>query len=136
MKIENIPAGPQLDALVAMAQWWELIQLTSSSGWMLHPSDYEGIYKWFTEDGEKPPINKEDYTPSTTPAQWAELIEAFDVSVWVAYDDKTEAKLFGAQTESGRGVYSRAGYGEAICKAVIAAKWGDVIPDDVWEKVK
>ena len=73
------------------------------------------------------------YSPSTVPAQWAELIEPFvDNIKWSGI----KQIAIDWHVRSGGHVKSASTLGMAICKAVIASKWGDEIPDEIWENVK
>lgn len=116
MKTADLVADHRTDALVALARKWELLK-------------QDGL--WKDTDGYGRPVDS--YSPSTTRAQWAELIEVFEmdifsrkkstlVAIWI--DDDTQLRFI-AKT-----------IGLAICKAVIAAKWGDELPDEIWDLLK
>ena len=123
MKTADLVAGPQADALVALAQDGDIKLSVNWPVVTLGPA-YMLVY-----------------SPSTNPAQWVELIEVlvdfltdypviqqFNKDTWGIYCPKWGDK-------NGDYVYAPT-IGLAICKAVIAAKWGDTIPDEIWEKVK
>ncbi len=114
MQTSELVAGQQTDALVALAQDWEVKPLLTSY--------------WMERGSDKVIMPIDDYSPSTTRAQWAGLIEVFKLSP--VYDESAWYVIG----------YRECGYsdtpGLAICKAVIAAKWGDEIPDEILEKVK
>ncbi len=122
MKTADLVAGQRVDALIALAQDWEYI---GRKGNKLKAA------VWMAGEGRL--IKVSGYLPSTNHAQWAELRLIFRVRTAPMYQDGdliywtagTHACLWDATT-----------LGLAICKAVIAAKWGDEIPDAIWEKVK
>lgn len=125
MKIADLKADATTDALVAMAQGWE---------W--HESNGEGIDCWFKRGAKPWTLAMQNYHPTTNPAQWAELVGEFKVSVkWMYCDKRWEACTDRNQPEAtliwGVGLTPAL----AICKAVIASVWGDEIPDAIWEKV-
>jgi len=111
--------------LTALAQGWELEKPTA---W----DDDELVW---VDNGDLI-IYQKDYTPSSGNAQTYELIEKFNLEVNGLYkeacycknkdpDCKVYWKCIEAKTPA-----------LAICKAVIASKWGNTIPDNVMEKVK
>jgi hypothetical protein len=124
METSELEAGQITDALVALAQGWELIDF---------PGD--GAMYWDDPNGSSIELEYK-YTPSTTgKAQCFELIEKFQFTVefvpaigWrcaLDFIDEPQVEIVGCSTPA-----------LAICKAVIASKWGDMIPDEMWEKVK
>ena len=125
MKTADLVAGPQTDALVALARDWEVERY--HQGWRVIRGKciayHIGVVGWG---------NPANYSPSSTPAQWAELMVTFDV--WLSSDDAV--KFASCLPHVNRAVQEGKTHGLAICKAVIAAKWGDEIPDEIWEKVK
>lgn len=135
MKTADLVAGPQTDALVALAQDWEVERYRQ--GWRVIRGKciayHIGVVGWG---------NPVSYSPSTTRAQWAELIEEFEVGLSKAPKSWGKDKQYGWQANilstDECNVFMAYGLSPAlaICKAVIAAKWGDVIPDAIWEKVK
>ncbi len=118
MKTADLAAGPQTDALVALAQELPLSSEFNQDDHILVGVGDGDLYR---------------YSPSSTPAQWAELIEVFPM----VYGARIEPGKHKAQCLEGFVVElsDSATAGLAICKAVIAAKWGDTIPDEIWEKV-
>ena len=123
--VSTLKAGPTLNALVALAQGW--IWNGKDSCWMIPVQtitgdiDFDAIVK---------------YQPSINGAQAFELIEKFKtdidcdeclwtVIIWPAYGlSANVVKQKGTTTA------------EAICKSVVASKYGDTIPDDVMESLK
>ena len=126
MRTANLVAGPQTDALVALARDWH----RQCGGW------FSGL-----RYGEsKFIISKKEYSPSTTRAQWAELQQTFLVDV-LHNSDNVQAwachNIAGESIEEPIDCFAGLKQdGLAICKAVIAAKWGDEIPDEIWDRVK
>ena len=127
MSIEtnSLKAVPTLDALVALAQGW--IRNSKDSCWMIPVQtitgdiDFDAIVK---------------YQPSINGAQAFELIEKFKtdidcdeclwtVTIWPIYGLSADVAKQKGSTPA-----------EAICKAVVASKYGDTIPDDVMESLK
>jgi len=126
MKTADLIAGPQLDALVALAQDWE---------WEFNSRGYCII--WI--DGGIIGVNSVLYSPSTNRSQWAELVEVFNVQLLPLADDGKYTGEWEAAVITEIGLvsgYSPSTPGLALCKAVITAEWGDEIPDEIWEKVK
>jgi len=122
MKISELKAGATLDALVALAQ----PDLQLGDDWK---QDGYIILGGF---GGTPPIK---YDPSSGNAQTYELIEKFGVAVSPESHGKWCAEYYG-DGHVNPVEYWGSTSAEAICKAVIASKWGDTIPDEIWEKAK
>ena len=126
MKVSELTDLKQIDQLVAIAQGWEV-----------HVND-SGVYKkeLVTSMGGAEYYNYPEYDPTSGNAQTYELIEKFNLTSlqlkdsWRYYSHET----FGSHSYVGRGEGSTPAI--AICKAVIASKWGDTIPDDVMEQVR
>lgn len=118
MQTSDLVAGQQTDALVALAQGWDI---KLSVDW---PVVTLG------------PAYMRVYSPSTNPAQWAELIPLLHGVIIEQDGDSYYIYVGGIDSLSGMWLSVDESIGLAICKAVIAAKWGDVIPDEIWEKVK
>lgn len=116
-KTNSLTAGPTLDALVALAQGWYRIK---SGG------------EWWDDRVPQPfKVYVKSYQPSTNGMQAFELIEKFKIDVlWE--DDKWGA--FSDCDATGTN-YMASTPAEAICKAVVASKWGYIIPDDIMEQV-
>ena len=126
MKTADLVADHRTDALVALARAWELREDMLGVAW------YEGA------DNKCAIVNKDDYSPSSTRAQWAELQTEFKVSTAWQIDDTWSALCFKRDEFNKLEDWlplTAPTLGLAICKAVIAAKWGDEIPDEIWEKV-
>ena len=116
MRVSELTDHKQINALVAMIAIPDL--------------------DWFMLNGK---VNVElnqgkhyTYCPTQGNQQTYELIEKFDLTIGRAHDDYSFAEW---------GMYSHQRVTEkalalAICKAVIASKWGDTIPDDVMEQVR
>jgi len=133
MKIADLVADRRTDALVALAQDWIIAPVKGTEGMVAISKNGNGIdylYKGHTclymlQSGY------ELYSPSTNPAQWAELIDAFCLSI--------DQLISGAHNIHVNGYGWVNGADEnlklAICKAVITAEWGDEIPDEIWEQV-
>ena len=124
MKTADLVAGKQTDALAALAQDWEYELCDQLMYWFHNPTN---TYMY----------DIEDYSPSTTPSQWAELIPL--IANIIIEQDGDWYYIYSCDIEAIQGqlwLSSDVKLGLAICKAVIAAKWGDVIPDEIWEKVK
>ena len=127
MKTADLVPGPQTDALVALA-WPEEDErfgvVASLPSVRIPPQVYE---------------NGDTYSPSTTRAQWAELLILYNMEITYGYLDGKEL-LRGARAMGKDGMFSSWLYanelGLAVCKALIASKWGDTIPAAIWEKVK
>jgi len=113
MKISELEQGSITDALVALAQEWEN-----------HSSKL-----WLTDDGFMP---KKSYTPSSGNAQTFDLIEKFKINLNYV-DHFLEDTYWVANSRTNTGSSTPA---ISICKAVIASKWGDEIPDEIMEKVR
>ena len=119
MQVSELKADSTTDALVALAQGWEQRPTT-------------GQFTWYTKEGYQA-IPVKSYQPSTNGAQAFELIEKFIVNIkslpiedneriWVAHCICHDSEVGSTPTL-------------AICKAVIASKWGDEVPDAVMEKL-
>ena len=123
MKTADLVTGPQTDALVALARGWAILQPSTTI---------------IFGNGQRSSMKLKDYQPSTNPTQWAELQLEFKVAAGLVnyYEPENgwNASLYrnSAKCE----VWCKGEtLGLAICKAVIASKWGDTIPDEIWEKV-
>ena len=128
MKISELTCGPQMDALVAMIYYFP-------DGF----PDY-GMYGVSTVDDRCSVfidgIGEFDYAPSTTgKAQCFELIDIFFNYKIGRSSDRTYCHVRNKHDD-----IWFSGYGdtpqEAICKAVIAATWGDTIPNEVMKEVE
>ena len=123
MKVSDLKAGATTDVLVAMAQGWRLEIHSGGTGASAHEM-------WHDKSNSCVAVN---YHPTTKPAQWAELIERFEMRVGMEEVDVWEATAWRDFT-----AYKKRGSTPAlaICKAVIASKWGDTIPEEIMEQVK
>ena len=127
MKTADLVAGPQTDALVALAQDWEVERYRQ--GWRVIRGKciayHIGVVGWG---------NPANYSPSSTPAQWAELIEEFGLSPLPhVVENGIITSWSCARWWPCNAIKPLIGpeIGLAICKAVIAAKWGDEIPAEI-----
>ena len=124
MKVSELKAGATCDALVALAQ-----DLPLSEEWNCVVGD--GIFIGKGDGGMKV------YSPSTNGAQCFELIEIFNVEILDGFPDRQgvqrKARLplrvdidwqYSATTKL------------AVCKAVIASKFGDTIPCEIMERLR
>jgi len=129
MKVSELKAGATLDSLVAMAQGWDGPHKTN---YTRQPNATYWIPK-----GEIREV--ENYTPSSGNAQTYELIEKFRIQLLPLADDGKYTGEWEAAIINAAGLITGYGYStpaEAICKAVIASVYGDVIPNDVMEQVR
>ena len=124
-KVSELKAGPQLDALVALAQGWKRY----------------GYVQWSIPSTEERPVGSvrqpnlvSEYQPSTNRVQWAELIEEFKIHL----DPPILNQGWEAFSAKALSMYRQQGStpAEAICKAVVASKWGDTIPDEIMDSLK
>lgn len=118
IKIEDL-TDEQLDEWAALAQGWEEDEF-EEHGQVYSEWKYAGGY-----------ISKDKYTPTTNPAQWARLIERFEI--WLSNDNTDCDNRWIATTKETHVVGGKdlAGYGPtpaiAICRAVIASVYGDEV---------
>jgi len=121
MKVSELTDLKQINTLVALAQGWVKkisIKPLGNHDYYIHPSKpYIVVYSG-------------PYHPSSGNAQTWELIERLEVSV-TKTPDGWEGDIVG------RSLWQQgATPAIAICKAVIAAKWGDEIPDEIMARVE
>ena len=126
MRTADLVAGPQTDALVALACGFVKVD---------HRRFDFDDEDWHWE-GDTFLCRVNHYSPSTTRAQWAELIEVFYIDLDNDQEGVIEAIAWADIMSEGSAKATADTYRLAICKAVIATKWGDEIPDEIWEKVK
>ena len=126
MKAADLVADRRTNALAALAQGWR---------YHVHRRHGEPANYW---TGKGIVIDVVKYAPSSTRAQWAELHEMFNVNTSWQIDNTWSAVILLGDIRHNAPFLPMCGptLGLAICKAVIAAKWGDEIPDEIWEKVK
>jgi len=120
MRVSELTDLKQINALVALAQGWELFRY-----------DNFGFIMWRTKNGHA--WHEDHYQPASGNAQTYELIEKFGISVthnkhkehpdWLAH-------IYAVSVQAGPTPAI------AICKAVIAAEWGENIPDEIMEKIR
>jgi hypothetical protein len=119
MKTKDLTAGPLLDALVAMSYPEEDSEIAVVAGVRsagIPPQSYHGCDR---------------FEPSTNGGQAYELMAENDM-----YISSDEDVKIASMTPHMNGVIQEgATHAEAICKAKVAAKWGDEIPDDVIERI-
>jgi hypothetical protein len=116
-RIEDL-TNEQLDEWVARAQGWRWLDLC---GW--YSIDEAGHKRGKGIPGA--------YTPTTNPAQWAELMQLFKVDVLHnEYDTQAWAcvSLAGEDIDDPIDCFANTGEeGKAICRAVIASVYGDSV---------
>jgi len=131
MKISELTDLTQIDALVAMAQGWVL----DNDMWKRNSNNLVNPKYIVCE--------MKNYTPSSGNAQTYELIEKFKIEFSQEHycDEDTGELVYSGIHEAevllsqGWRTFTGSTPAEAICKAVIAAKWGDELPDDIWRMV-
>ena len=122
MRVSVLTDHKQINALVALAQDWE-----NRGGWLCPDAEgYVGA------------VEEREYTPTQGNQQTYELL------TWLGAQQGGLLSI--SITEYGCGIVNRMPIkmiaveastpALAICKAVIASKWGDTIPDEIMEKAR
>ena len=129
MKVSELEAGATCDALVALAQGWELVEDFMDSG----------CDDWIANDSVWAGYSKEKYQPSTNGGQWAEIVaNSSRLAIFTSQnnvdalycDDKGDHHFITVHYEISDDI------GLAVCKAFLASKWGDTIPDEIMERFR
>jgi hypothetical protein len=138
MNVSELKAGATLDSLVALAQEWKFMQVEGNERMVIISKTGKAIDYLCRGHTCLEMLNssKTLYQPSTNGAQSFELIPLIIQIVIEQDGDTFYIYRGGVDSLFGQPLSSSEALEVALCKAVIAAKWGDTIPDDVMEQVR